>query len=377
MKRIGSFIAGLLVGTMLFGGSVGYAAGVVAELSSHRFFVDGQEVKMTAYAINGNNYVMLRDIGKAVGFNVHWDSTNGCVQIESDKPYTGTAPAKTQSVAVGAKKADYTQADVMPEPKAGDKIPCSDGYVYEITDVSKYQNSMFATQETDTLPDPTCDWSLLDQPTLPEPEANHFTSGGKEYMFVRNLFETRRMQYTLYNAIGDNPQTWQNGKPVTRADGSPLVTVKLSIPKSVAANSFWPWRSDQIVELFNSCPPGEYAFEAWDVYCDGAFQYTEYYISVKCKLNIVPCGGSVLKYAHCLFPYRSNPRMLYAFTIISTEVNPNEKTSCFDASRSCHDAWYVSRHSSGSRFCRRGAWRSQHLQRRAEAQLPVDQRQSA
>ena len=220
-------------------------------------------------------------VGKAVGFNVHWDSTNGCVQIESDKPYTGTAPAKTQSVAVGAKKADYTQADVMPEPKAGDKIPCSDGYVYEITDVSKYQNSMFATQETAPLPDPTCDWSLLDQPTLPEPEANHFTSGGKEYMFVRNLFETRRMQYTLYNAIGDNPQTWQNGKPVTRADGSPLVTVKLSIPESVAANSFWPWRSDQIVELFNSCPPGEYAFEAWDVYCDGAFQYTEYYISVK------------------------------------------------------------------------------------------------
>lgn len=108
MKRIGSFIAGLLVGTMLFGGSVAYAAGVVAELSSHRFFVDGQEVKMTAYAINGNNYVMLRDIGKAVGFNVHWDSTNGCVQIESDKPYTGTAPAKTQSVAVGAKKTDYT-----------------------------------------------------------------------------------------------------------------------------------------------------------------------------------------------------------------------------------------------------------------------------
>lgn len=34
MKRIGSFIAGLLVGTMLFGGSVAYAAGVVAELSS-------------------------------------------------------------------------------------------------------------------------------------------------------------------------------------------------------------------------------------------------------------------------------------------------------------------------------------------------------
>ena len=280
-KQIFTMLTGLLIGAALTGGSAAVAAGIMAERSHHRVVVDGKEVQMEAYVINGNNYVMLRDIGKAVGFNVHWDSTNGCVQIESDKPYTGTAPAKTQSVAVGAKNADYTQADVMPEPKAGDKIPCSDGYVYEITDVSKYQNSMFATQETDTLPDPTCDWSLLDQPTLPEPEANHFTSGGKEYMFVRNLFEPRRKQYTLYNAIGANPQPRPSGKPVTRADGSPLVTVKLSIPESVAANSFWPWRSDQIVELFNSCPPGEYAFEAWDVYCDGAFQYTEYYISVK------------------------------------------------------------------------------------------------
>ena len=282
MKRIGSFVAGLLVGTMFFSGTVAYAANIVAELSNHRFYVDGQEVKMTAYGINGNNYVMLRDIGKAVGFNVYWDSVNGCVQIESDKPYTGVAPESNQNAATNAPaKADYSQADVMPEPQAGDKITCTDGYVYEIADVSKYQNSMFAMEDTGALPTPTCDWSLLDQPELPAPEANHFTSGGKEYMFVRNLYETRRMQYTLYNAIGDNPQTWQNGKPVTRADGSPLVTVKLSIPENAAANSFWPWRSDQIVELFNSCPPGEYAFEAWDVYCDGVFRYTEYYVSVK------------------------------------------------------------------------------------------------
>lgn len=140
---------------------------------------------------------------------------------------------------------------------------------------------MFAQEETSTLPAPTCDWSLLDQPELPAPEANHFTSGGKEYMFVRNLFETRRMQYTLYNAIGNNPQTWQNGKPVTKKDGSPLVTINLSIDKDARATSFWPWRSDQITEPFNSCPPGEYSYEAWDVYCDGAYRYTEYYVSVK------------------------------------------------------------------------------------------------
>ena len=262
MKRIGSFLTGLMIGAMLFGGTVAYAAGIVAELSNHRFFVDGEEVKMTAYVINGNNYVMLRDIGEAVGFNVYWDNVNHCVQIESDKPYTGVAPADDSAEV--KKVADYTQADVMPNPEVGDTIICSDGYVMEIKDLTKYQNSMFATQETDTLPEPTCDWSLLDQPELPDAEANHFQSGGRDYVFVRNLFETRRMQYTLYNAIGDNPQTWKNGKPVTKANGEPLVTVKLSIPENVAANSFWPWRTEQITELFNSCPPGEYSFEAWD-----------------------------------------------------------------------------------------------------------------
>ena len=48
-----------------------------------------------SYVINGNNYVQLRDIGKAVGFEVYWDSDNGCVQVESGKPYTGTAPQQT------------------------------------------------------------------------------------------------------------------------------------------------------------------------------------------------------------------------------------------------------------------------------------------
>ena len=231
-----------------------------------------------ADAINGNNYVKLRDIGEAVGFNVYWD---GAVQIDSDSPYTGAAPQATQNAAAAQPKADYSQAERMPEPKVGDKITCMDGYVYEITDVSKYQNSMFASEETGALPEPTCDWSLLDQPEMPAPEARHFTSGGKEYMFVRNLYETRRMQYTLYNAIGDDPQTWRDGKPVTRADGKPLVTVNLTIPEDVNAYSFWPWRSSQITNLFHSCPPGEYFLEAYDVYCEGAYRYTEYYIYVK------------------------------------------------------------------------------------------------
>lgn len=279
MKRVGTFITGLLVGTTLFSGTVAYAAGIIAEQSTNRFLVDGQEVQLNAYAINGSNYLKLRDIGEAVGFNVYWDAENHCVQIESNAPYTGVAP--TASNAEITPPVDYEQSERKPAPQAGDVILCSDGYAYEITDVSKYNNSMFATEETKSLPTPTCDWSLLVQPTLPEPEARHFTVGGKEYLFVRNLYETKRMQYTLYNAIGNNPQTWQGGKPVTRTDGNPLVTVKLTIPEDANAYSFWPWRSSQITELFDSCPPGEYSMEAWDVYFEGSFCYTEYYIHVK------------------------------------------------------------------------------------------------
>ena len=62
-----------------------------ATLSTNRILVDGQEVHLTAYNINGNNYVKLRNIGEQVGFNVYWDSDAKCVQVESGKPYTGEA----------------------------------------------------------------------------------------------------------------------------------------------------------------------------------------------------------------------------------------------------------------------------------------------
>ena len=96
MKR-GSFAAGFLTCLLLAGvTTTAYAAGIVAERSHHRIVIDGKEAQMEAYVINGNNYVKLRDIGKAVGFEVYWDSENGCVQVESGKPYTGEAPAKAE-----------------------------------------------------------------------------------------------------------------------------------------------------------------------------------------------------------------------------------------------------------------------------------------
>lgn len=91
-KQTMSFVAGLLTGMALLGGGAAYAAGVMAEHAPQTVHVDGAAVQMEAYNIGGYNYVKLRDIGQIVDFNVYWDGKS--VQIDSDAPYTGEAPAQ-------------------------------------------------------------------------------------------------------------------------------------------------------------------------------------------------------------------------------------------------------------------------------------------
>lgn len=275
-KPYTSFVTGLLVGVALFSGTTAYAAGIMAERSTNRIFVDGKEVQIEAYAIHNNNFMQLRDVGKAVGFNVYWNAADGSVQIETGKPYTGEAPTQTSAAKTVTPPTEGSQY----VPQVGDVIRCDDGTDYTITDVSRWNANLFSSGPVGELPAATCDWSKLPQPEMPRAEARHFTSGGQDYLFQRNLYETRRMLYTLYNAIGDNPETWQNGQPVKFPSGNDKVKINLTIPAEVTPQSFWPWRSEQITELFNSCPPGTYSLEAWNVYKNGVFQYTEYSIYV-------------------------------------------------------------------------------------------------
>lgn len=94
MKRTLYFAAGLLVGATVFGGSVAYAAGITAERNTQLVYIDGAPVQLDAYIIGGSNYVKLRDIGQAAGFNVYWD---GAVYIDTASPYTGQAPSDQTS----------------------------------------------------------------------------------------------------------------------------------------------------------------------------------------------------------------------------------------------------------------------------------------
>ena len=261
-----NFLTGLVVGSLVFGGTTAYAAGILAERSTNRIFVDGQEVQIKAYTIHDNNFMQLRDIGKAAGFNVYWNAEDGSVQIETDKPYTGEAPTQASAVKTVTLPTDGSQY----VPSVGDVIRCDDGGDYTITDVSRWDASLFASGPIGDLPAPTCDWSRFPKAELPAPDARHFQNGNTDTLLLRNLYETRRMQYTLYNLIGSDSAAWNSGVP--------YATVKLRIESDVAVGNFWPWRESEITNLFRSRPISQYAVEAWDVYENGVFQHTRYLI---------------------------------------------------------------------------------------------------
>ena len=90
-RNITAMVTGMVIGAALVSEA---AAGIVAEPTWQKIYVDGRQVSMTAYNIAGSNFVRLRDIGQQVGFNVYWSDG---VQIDTDAPYTGVAPVQEAS----------------------------------------------------------------------------------------------------------------------------------------------------------------------------------------------------------------------------------------------------------------------------------------
>ncbi len=252
------FVTGAIAGAMLVPTTYAAVQQLTATPSTQRFYMDGAPVPLEAYAINGSNYVKLRDVGEAVGFNVSYDSSTNSV-------YIGERPViqSSDTVTIPTDGSKYI-------PQAGDRIRCDDGYIYEIKDVSRYDNNVFAPGPVGELPVPTCDWSAFPKLNAPKAEVRHFAHDDGDSMFIRNLYETRRMEYTIYNALGKEPSAWRSGKPLT--------TVQLTIRAEDEAytHSFWPWRDSELEKLVHSRPNSRYYVEAWDYYHKGIFQYTRY-----------------------------------------------------------------------------------------------------
>ena len=282
-KEIALVTAGILTGIAISGPAAQAAAGLMASPSNQKFYLNNQRISLTAYEIGGSNYVKLRDIGEAVDFGVTYDAATNTVTISPDEPYETevTTPASA-TPSTQSKNADGSinvpQDGSQYIPQVGDVIHCDDGTNYTITDVNRYDKNYFADGPVGPLPTATCNWSRFDQPELPKAEVRRFNNPDGDYIFIRNLYETRRMLYSLYNAMGKDEWIMQSGSPRMRGDGTPWVHIHLTLPDDMISAPFWPWREEAVPNMLHSCPGGDYYLEVWDVFKDGKFLRTEYHL---------------------------------------------------------------------------------------------------
>ena len=188
-KELALVASGVLLGATVAGPAA--SAALTAQQSSQRIYVDGEPVQIEAYSIGGNNYCKLRDVGKAVGFHVSYDALTNTVRINTDEAYSDEAAASA-TVKLPTDGSQYI-------PQVGDRILCNDGTEYEIKDVSRWDNNVYQAAKLPALPAPSCDWSKFPTLTLPEPEARHYHDRYGDDLFVRNVYEVRRMVRTIYN----------------------------------------------------------------------------------------------------------------------------------------------------------------------------------
>ena len=263
-KEVALVASGIMLGAAFAAPAA--TAALTAQQSSQKIFVDGQQVQIEAYSIGGVNYCKLRDIGKAAGFNVSYDPLTNTVQINTTEPYVDETTALTPNSRIAVLPTDGSQY----VPQVGDRILCADGTEYEIKDVSRWDNNVFQEKPLGPLPTPTCDWSKFPMLELPEPVVKHYSDKYGDDLFVRNVFEVRRMVYMIYNALGGEPSAWRNGKPLAK------IYTEIPLEYEAYTGAFWPWRESEITDAVHAVPNVRYYVDAYDYYHNGIYQYTRY-----------------------------------------------------------------------------------------------------
>ena len=81
----------LLPSGTAYGGELADSSTAVEKIgkSTSTIVLDGEEITLDGYIINGNNYYKLRDIGKAIGFDVDFDNASSTVLVKTTSDYSG------------------------------------------------------------------------------------------------------------------------------------------------------------------------------------------------------------------------------------------------------------------------------------------------
>ena len=266
------FLSGIVVGVIIVSGCL--AVDSVITKTSHPIYVNGNQVAFDAYNIDGYNYFKLKDLGKALDFNVLWNESEQKVLIDTTKPYEEQGITEEQEV-------NETKEKIIKIPQSAESFCPPVGTVIE---AERFADGKFTGEKTTftittakpaepELPQPTCDWTQFPELEFPEAVVKDFGNGRTS---ILNLHETKRMQLELYNLIGSNPATWENGTIAKYKGGTDKVKVSFEILGE--PQMMWPYRASEIKKVFDSCPCRTWSVIAYDSYKDGRFLHTVYYL---------------------------------------------------------------------------------------------------
>ena len=149
--NVKSFIFGMVV-MLLITAAVYFAgaAGVIANPTTSRVFVDGEQVQVQAYNIDGFNYFRLRCFAAAVDIGVWWDAENDAVMIETDKSYDPYYTGPGRESPASARSADIVLAALGDSIAGHHGVPASHGYV-ELLGGMLMQSGEFSSIEVRNL----------------------------------------------------------------------------------------------------------------------------------------------------------------------------------------------------------------------------------
>lgn len=242
-RDVAGFAVGLLCGGVIFGG-VGIASGVIATPlteSSQKVTLDGQVVSLEGYNINGSNYFKLRDLGKAMDFGVTWNNGSRTVEIDSNAGY-----AEEEKPAIpGAVKIPTGDASWC--PPVGTVIDLGNGQTMTVTKAKDPEPEL-------TVP---ANASSFWQDELPEMRVVTHENGT---VMIRNIHEIRRQQYALFEVA----------EPGTK------IYLGLEGARPGDPNVQWPWHEGMLQAMYLSGPRSKVWVDAYDVYFNGRYAYTEY-----------------------------------------------------------------------------------------------------
>ena len=140
-KRMGAMVCTAALAVSLMPAAL--AAGTTATPSTHKVFVDGKQVEIAGYAINGNNYFKLRDIAMAVKgskaqFNVVWDKKTGAVEMYAGQAYSPVG-GEMGKIPSGTKQAGASTSNLQKDGSKAELTGYNIAYnnYFKLRDVAK------------------------------------------------------------------------------------------------------------------------------------------------------------------------------------------------------------------------------------------------